>query len=135
VTVFIDSGIFVALRNAEDVNHQRSKELMIAALKGNWGRIYTSDYIIDEAITTALARTRRHEIAVDVGSYIIGSPRFIKIAIDNEIFNEAWIKFRTFEDKGLSFTDCTSLALTQKQGIKKILSFDCGFDGLIQRLC
>jgi predicted nucleic acid-binding protein len=135
MTVFIDAGIFVALRNAEDVNHQRSKELMIAALKGNWGRTYTSDYIIDEAITTALARTRRHDIAVDVGSYIMDSPRFIKIAIDNEIFNEAWIKFKTFKDKGLSFTDCTSLVLTQKQGIKQILSFDCGFDGLMQRLC
>jgi len=135
MTVFIDAGIFVALRNAEDVNHQRSKELMIAALKGNWGRTYTSDYIIDEAITTALARTRRHDIAVDVGSYIMDSPRFEKIAIDNEIFNEAWIKFKTFKDKGLSFTDCTSLALTQKLEIKQIISFDCGFDGLMQRLC
>jgi uncharacterized protein len=135
MTVFIDTGIFVALRNAEDVNHQRSKELIIAALKGDWGRTYTSDYIIDEAITTALARTRRHDIAVDVGSYIMDSPRFIKIAIDNEVFNEAWIKFKTFKDKGLSFTDCTSLALTQAQGIKQILSFDCGFDGLMQRLC
>ena len=135
MTVFIDAGIFVALRNAEDANHQRSKELMIAALKGNWGRTYTSDYIIDEAITTALARTRRHDIAVDVGSYIMDSPRFIKIAIDNEIFNEAWIKFKTFKDKALSFTDCTSIALTQKLEIKQILSFDCGFDGLMQRLC
>ncbi len=75
MTVFVDTGIFVALRNAEDVNHQRSKELMISALNGSWGRIYTSDYIIDEAITTALARTKRHDIAVDVGSYIIGFPK------------------------------------------------------------
>ena len=135
MTAFIDTGIFVALRNAEDVNHQRSKELMISALNGSWGRTYTSDYIIDEAITTALARTKRHDIAVDVGSYIIGSPRFIKIEIDNELFNEAWIKFRTYKDKGLSFTDCTSLAITQKRGIKQIISFDCGFDGLMKRLC
>ncbi len=135
MTVFVDAGIFVALRNAEDINHQKSKELMISALRGDWGRIYTSDYIIDEAITTALARTKRHDIAVDVGSYIIDSPRYIKLVIDNEIFNEAWLMFRTFKHKGLSFTDCTSLALSQKQGIKQILSFDCGFDGLIQRLC
>jgi predicted nucleic acid-binding protein len=135
MTVFVDAGIFVALRNAEDINHQKSKELMISALRGDWGRIYTSDYIIDEAITTALARTKRHDIAVDVGSYIIDSPRYIKLVIDNEIFNEAWLMFRTFKHKGLSFTDCTSLALSQKQGIKQILSFDCDFDGLIQRLC
>ena len=135
MTIFVDTGIFVALRNAEDINYQRSKELIMTALKGNLGRIYTSDYIIDEAITTALARTKRHDIAVDVGTYILGSPRFIKIAVDNEIFNAAWLKFKTLKDKGLSFTDCTSIALSQKRGIKQILSFDCGFDGIIQRLC
>ena len=135
MTIFVDTGIFVALRNAEDSNYQRSKELIMTALKGDWGRIYTSDYIIDEAITTALARTKRHDIAVDVGSYIIDSPRFVKIAVDNEIFNAAWLKFKTLKDKGLSFTDCTSLALSQKHGIKQILSFDCGFDGIMQRLC
>ena len=74
MTVFIDTGIFVALRDAEDYNHQRSKELIKDALKGNMGRICTSDYVIDEAITVALARTRRHEVAVDVGTYILDSP-------------------------------------------------------------
>ena len=135
LAIFIDTSIFVALRNAEDINHQKSKELMMAALKGDWGRIYTSDYIVDEAITTALARTKRHDIAVDVGTYILDSPRFIKLSIDDETFNKAWTKFKTFKESGFSFTDCTSLALTQAQGIKQILSFDCGFDGLMQRLC
>lgn len=134
MTIFIDTGIFVAQRNAEDNNYKRSKELLIAALKGNWGTIYTSDYIIDEAITTALARTKRHDIAVDLGSFIIDSPRFNKLVVESEIFKKAWIKFRNLKDKGLSFTDCTSLALTENHKIKQILSFDCGFDGLIQRI-
>jgi hypothetical protein len=134
MTVFIDTGIFVAQRNAEDINHKRSKELLIAALKRNWGRIYTSDYIIDEAITTALARTKRHDIAVDLGSFIIDSPSFNKLIVEGEVFNAAWEKFKTLEDKGLSFTDCTSLALAENHGIKQIMSFDCGFDGLIQRI-
>ncbi|HSQ49095.1 MAG TPA: PIN domain-containing protein, partial [Candidatus Deferrimicrobiaceae bacterium] len=95
----------------------------------------TSDYIIDEAIATALARTKRHDIAVDLGSFIIDSPRFNKLEVENEVFEKAWIKFKNLEDKGLSFRDCTSLALIEKHGIKQILSFDCGFDGLIQRIC
>jgi hypothetical protein len=134
VAVFIDTGIFVALHNADDQYHQRSKELMKNALKGKLGRIFTSDYIIDEAITTALARTRKHDIAVDLGAYIIESPRIIKLTIDQDTFNAAWIKFKTLEDKGLSFTDCTSVALIEKRGINRIMSFDCGFDGLTQRI-
>lgn len=132
--VFIDTGIFIALHNADDQHHQRSKELIKNALKGNLGRIYTSDYIIDEAVTTALARTRKHDIAVDLGTYIIESPRIIKLTVDQDTFKTAWIKFKTLEDKGLSFTDCTSIALTEKHGIKHIMSFDCGFDGLAQRI-
>ena len=134
MTVFIDTGIFVALRNADDELHTRSKELMKRALKAEFGRIYTSDYIIDEDITTALVRTRRHDLALDIGKYIIESPRITKLWITKEIFELAWQKFQTLKDKPLSFTDCTTLAHIQKNRIKQILSFDSGFDGLVQRI-
>ena len=135
MTVFIDTGIFVALRNAEDELHLKSKELMKKALKAEYGRIYTSDYIMDEAITTALVRTRRHDLAIDIGKYIIESPRITKLWTSKEIFESAWQKFKTLKDKPLSFTDCTTLAHIQKNQIEQILSFDSGFDGLIRRIC
>jgi predicted nucleic acid-binding protein len=135
MAVFIDTGIFVALHNADDEFHQRSKELMTQALKSNFGRIYTSDYIIDEAITTALMRTKKHDLAKDLGSFIIESLRITKIWIDQEAFEKAWKKFNLFKDKPLSFTDCTSIALIETKKIKQIMSFDGGFDGLIPRIC
>ncbi len=135
MAVFVDTGIFVALRNADDDFHARSKELMKCGLRGEFGRLYTSDYIVDEAVTTALVRTKRHELAVDLGKYIIESPRITKMWIGEDSFNEAWIKFGVLKDKPLSFTDCTSIALIEKSGIKQIMSFDCGFDGLISRIC
>lgn len=134
MTIFIDTGIFVALRNADDEQHQRSKELMKKALKANYGRIYTSDYIIDEAITTALIRTKRHDLATDIGKYITESPRITKLWTTKEIFETAFEKFKTLKEKSLSFTDCTTLAHTQKNQIKQILSFDSDFDGLAQRV-
>ena len=36
----------------------RATELFEEALRGKFGVVYTSDYVIDEAITTALFRTR-----------------------------------------------------------------------------
>jgi predicted nucleic acid-binding protein len=134
MAAFIDTGIFIALRNADDENHQRAKELMKKALKAEFGRIYTSDYIINEAVTTALVRTRRHDLALDIGKYIIESPRITKLWTTKEIFELAWQKFQTLKDKPISFTDCTTLAHIQKNSIKQILSFDSGFDGLIQRI-
>jgi len=134
VAVFIDTGIFVALRNADDEFHVRSKELMRRALRGDLGRIFTSDYVIDEAVTTALARTRRHNLAVDVGNYIIESPRILKLWTTKDIFDLAWERFKTLKDRPMSFSDCVSLAHIEKNNVKQILSFDSGFDGLVQRL-
>ena len=81
LAVFIDTGVFVALRNADDELHMRSEQLIKKALKGEFGRVYTSDYVIDEAVTTALVRTRRHDLAVDIGKYIIESPRFLLLVV------------------------------------------------------
>jgi hypothetical protein len=134
MAVFIDTGVFLALRNADDESHGRSKELMKNALKGEYGRILTSDYVIDEAVTTTLARTRRHEFAMDIGKYIMESPRIIKLWTTREIFEASWEKFKQLKDRRISFTGCTSLAHIENSNIKQIISFDSGFDGLIQRL-
>lgn len=134
MAVFIDTGVFVALRNADDELHIRSRQLIKKALKGEFGRVCTSDYVIDEAVTTALVRTRRHDLAVDIGKYIIESPRIKKLWTAKDAFDMAWQKFKTFKDKPPSFTDCASLALMEKNRIKQIMSFDSGFDGLIQRI-
>lgn len=133
MAIFIDTGIFVALRNADDEFHVRSKELMKRALKGEYGRIFTSDYVVDEALTTALARTRRHDLAVDVGRYILESPRIAKLWTTKDIFDAAWQKFQKLKERPMSFSDCVSLTLMEKSGIKQIMSFDSGFDGLVQR--
>ena len=134
MAVFIDTGVFVALHNADDELHARSKELMRSALKGELGRMYTSDCVIDEAITTALIRTKKHLLAIDLGKYIIESPRITKLWITQDSFHAAWEKFRTLKDKPMSFTDCASVALMETNNIKQIMSFDSGFDGLVQRI-
>ncbi len=135
MAIFIDTGLFLALYDLDDTYHQRSKELFKNALTGNLGRLYTSDYIIDEAITILMVRTKQHKIAVELGKYLIESPRITRLTVDSEVFNEAWTKFQSLKDKYLSFTDCTSLALAEKHRIKQIISFDRGFDGLTKRIC
>ena len=134
MAIFLDTGIFVALRNADDDLHERSIELMKRALKAEFGNIFTSDYVIDEAITTALIRTGRHDLASDLGRYIIESPRITRLWVDSDSFEATWKKFQSFADKPMSFTDCASLALMEKNHIKQIMSFDSGFDGLAPRI-
>jgi len=39
MAVFVDTGIFVAVRNKKDRNHRRAKELMRSALRAEFGII------------------------------------------------------------------------------------------------
>ena len=134
MAVFVDTGIFVAARNRSDTNHTVAKQLLRRALRAEFGRVVTSDYVVDEAVTVALARTHNHQIAVNTGRLIIDSPRIEKLAAGEERFFKAWGKFKDMNDKALSFTDCLSLVIMEEIGASKILSFDSGFDGLVARI-
>lgn len=65
-----------------------------------------------------------------MGKDILASKVVEKIEIESEIFGLAWELFLTYDDKKLSFTDCTSFALMKKRGIEKVLSFDEDFNRL-----
>lgn len=139
MSAFIDAGIFVAAYNTRDDNHSRAIDLVNNAIKGQYGSLSTSDYIFDEAVTLMLARTKNPEFAFGVGEFILGNPSrsissFAKfIRVNEEVFSNAWIIFKRYAVKGLSFTDCTTVALMKREKIDALLSFDRGFDGIVKR--
>jgi len=130
MAVFIDTGVFVAARNRSDVNHGRAVELLREALQGRYGALYTSDYVFSEAVTVALVRTGRPEVAVDVGRFIMSSKRLKILHVDRAAFMKAWGLFNKYVSRGLSFTDATSMALMERYNIGWIMSFDRHFDGI-----
>lgn len=134
MAIFIDTGIFVAARNKSDVNHARAKQMLRRALRAEFGRVVTSDYIVDEAVTVAFARTHNHQIAVNIGGLIMDSPRIEKLVAGEEKFLKAWEKFKRMSGRGLSFTDCMTLVMMEEIGTNKIMSFHSGFDALATRI-
>ena len=135
MTVLIDSGIFIAFHNTQDENHDRAKELIREIAEGRHGAAYTTDYIFDEAVTTALMRTGKHDIAIELGKHILGANvKFVSmVQVDLTSFSQAWKLFNKYIDKKLSFTDCVSIAVIKNYGLNKIVSFDRDFDGIIPR--
>jgi predicted nucleic acid-binding protein len=139
-SVFIDSNIFISFANKRDRDHLRSKELMNKVRKSDFGRPYSSDYVFDEAVTTALVRTKRLDLALKVGKIILGSknesipPTVRLIRVDERIFLEAWSLFNAGRFEGLSFTDHTILAQLKEYDIDTLISYDTGFDGLTSRI-
>ena len=137
MSIFVDTGLFVAFHNIKDVNHSRALEIMKNIVTGKLGSAYTSDYVFDEAVTTALVRTRRPETALTVGKIIQGeytTPFLVVLRVNTTAFKEAWKLFSRYAEKGLSFTDCTSVALMSIKDIESIVSFDTDFDGIVPRI-
>jgi uncharacterized protein len=134
MSIFVDTGLFVAFHNTKDVNHSRALEIMKNIVTGKLGSAYTSDYVFDEAVTAALVRTRRPEIALTVGRMIQGeftTPFLVVLRVNAAAFKEAWKLFSRYAEKGLSFTDCTSVALMSMRDVESMVSFDTDFDGIV----
>ncbi|MCJ2520670.1 MAG: PIN domain-containing protein, partial [Candidatus Thermoplasmatota archaeon] len=124
--------------NQRDQRHERAAEILGEIRTGKYGVPFTSDYVFDEAVTLALARTGRREIVLKVGDVILPtSPeeRFVElIHTSEEDFVEAWDAMRGHVEAGLSFTDWVTVQLVRRRGIDLVVSFDKRLDGWVQRI-
>lgn len=131
MSAFLDTSVLVAYRNEREPLHPEAAQIMSKALEGGLGALYTSDHIFGECLTLALARTKRFEFAERIGRMILESPR-ITLLYGSEVLREAWDTFRRYHR--LSFADCVSVELMRAHGIDRILSFDRGFGGIVERV-
>ncbi|WP_457554992.1 type II toxin-antitoxin system VapC family toxin [Candidatus Pyrohabitans sp.] len=120
---FIDTSAIVAYYNSRDQHHTQAVEILSRAIKGEYGRLFISDYVFDEAVTVTLVRTKNLGLALMLGEVLLNSEIEI-LRVDEDAFTLAWEIFR---DAKMSFTDCTSLALMRLYGIPTIITFDRGF--------
>ncbi|MEK6957759.1 MAG: PIN domain-containing protein [archaeon] len=123
MSVFLDTSYVIALANKSEAMHERAMQTAELIKKGEFGSIFTSSYVFDEAVTFTLTR-QGHTKALALGTSILNS-EITLIHISQWHFEKAWQLFA--EGKELSFTDCTSIAAMQENGIKNIATFDKGF--------
>lgn len=119
--VFIDTGAFCALSIPKDQNNSDAKSIY-AKLQKQKVIIHTSDYVLDETYTLLKMRGS-HATAVKFMDEIDKSHINI-LRIGEGIETAAKAIFRKFEDKRLSFTDCTSFVLINQFGIEAVFAFD-----------
>src|SRR4030067_1819491 len=103
MSVFVDTGAFLAYRNQKDRYHEIALKLFREALKGKYGQIYTSDYVYDEALTLALTWTKNIAVAMDIAE-VIQSPRIKMVFIDAQLIESSTKTFKQHSGNKLSFT-------------------------------
>ena len=134
MAVFIDSNVIIALLNSRDKHHANAKLLLTELRKKEYGMRVTTDYILDEVLTTLWLHTHRKSTVAKAHKLLRHTPEFIRLEyMTPHILDSAWTKWEKlakWPKKPLSFTDCGILSFMEKNGVKYLASFDSDFDGL-----
>ena len=133
MSVFADTGVFLAYRNKKDRYHDVAVKLFRDALKGKYGQIYTSDYVYDEALTLALTRTNNMDVALDIAEVVL-SPRIKMIFVDAGLLERSTRTFKQYSGKKLSYTDAVSIEIMNEFEIEHYLGFDAHFNGIAEQV-
>ena len=123
--LFVDTSAWLALNDRNDQYHKKAVVKSTKIKKERIGLI-TSEYIVDESITLIRYRIS-HKASVIFGDSLFNS-NIAKIAdVTKNDLQRAWEMFRKFEDKELSFTDCTSFVLMKSLRLQEAFTFDSHF--------
>jgi predicted nucleic acid-binding protein len=129
---FVDASFWIALFNRNDAFYDVAT-LFWQELAHQSVRFTTSDYVLDEAYTFL----RRHvglQAAVELHDVIQASKLIQVTEVSAPIRAAAWNTLVKYDDKVLSFTDCTSFVLMWRAGLTEALTLDADFDqvGFVQ---
>jgi uncharacterized protein len=123
--LFVDTSAWLALNDKNDQYHGEAVSRS-ALIKEQKIHLVTSEYIFDETITIIRYRVS-HRAAVMFGDALMSSTITSIEDITDEERLKAWVLFKKYRDKELSFTDCTSFALMMKLKLQKAFTFDDHF--------
>ena len=127
MSVFLDTAVVVAVHNERDGNHERAVAVLEAVRRGEHGNAFSSDFVLDEAVTLAWVRTKDRRVAKAVGHFFLppegeeGS--VVLLHVDEPVVRAAWASFLRHEAP-LSFTDWTIVEQVRRLGIDRVATFD-----------
>ena len=118
----MDTSAWVGLFVANDINHKRATSIF-ETLKESKALLYTSDYVLDETITTILARGS-HKQSVLAGRALFTSDIIKIVHVSPDYLGPTWELYQKYTDKKFSFTDVSCLCIMEDLGITKAFAFD-----------
>jgi len=126
---FIDTNILVAALNKKDKHHKEGRDLLTKAFQTH-PYLEASDYVLNESLTVAWARTRNSELVQQLDNLIQASEKIEILKVDETTFATAKTYMGKHPNTIPTLTDWTTLILMRDHKIQQILSFDTDFDNI-----
>lgn len=119
-TVFVDTSGFYAFLDPTDPCHALARDCFARAFADGW-ELMTTNYVVHE--TWALIQARLGWDAVDAWSTRM-LPKCRIAWVDQRLHDLGAARCAQARERGLSLTDCISLAAMQARLIREAIAFD-----------
>ena len=120
--LFVDTSAWIALVEKRHALRER----VTALLQGFPGRLYTSNFVLNETVTLCQVR-HDHAAARALGSHILDSPDLQLLRLSGQDERRSWELFLDRKDKAYSYTDCTSFVMMRRLNIERAVALDDDF--------
>ncbi len=123
--LFLDSSAFIARALDRDEYHDAAVETFTALSRGQlpYRLFYTSNFVIDETVTFMLYDAGpRLAVAALENLRKSSLLRILHVSEADEAMADE--TFRRFASSRVSYTDCTTKVLMEREGIEAAFSFD-----------
>lgn len=118
-TILVDTSAYYALKDKDDSCHPDALQFV----KTNTSIMVTTNLIVIETLNLIKQRLT-YQQAVEIGKKMFNPKIIHVIKITDEDITEAWRIFQRYDDKGYSFTDCTSFVVMERLKIPAAFAFD-----------
>lgn len=120
MTLFVDTSVWYAAADADDVSTDRAREILSSG-----ERLLTTDHVLVE--TWTLLRWRIHRQAAEVFWQGLRSGVAALETVGPADLQASWTIGRAFPDKDFSLVDRTSFAVMERLGLERAATFDDDF--------
>lgn len=127
--VFVDASGWIEMMLEGELYYEAVSSYFTSERKRGT-RLFTSDYVLDEAYTRLLTQQKSLQLAEALYSKIGSATKANSLSLlftDETTFTKAWRYFVKFAEHKLSFTDATIVAFAKDLKIDEILTLDQGF--------
>ena len=120
--IFVDTSAWYALVDKSDCDHTSAVNLVRNLTRP----LIATNYVFDETLTLIKVKLGQR-IATDFGRKLWNQELAMRILVTKKDEQRAWDLFSQYDDKGFSFTDCTSFAVMERMKIDTAFVFDDHF--------
>lgn len=124
--ILVDTSAWYALADDRERHHRDALGLFARATTGEFGRILTSDYILDETYTLLRMRLGIGPV-LELRDLLTGSSSLQMVRVSERDFDQAVELMLAHADKRWSVTDCTTFILMRELEIGRAFTFDHNF--------